>query len=103
LRKDAMELGEDRVLVGDEVDDAVRDDDVEAQVRERQVLGLAFDELHVLDSHGRGGRTRLGKHLLGHVDPDHPARPADHLRGDERIGARPAAQVEYALPGEQPS
>ena len=46
-REHAEELGEDGVLVGDQVDDAVRDHDVEARVRERQLLGLALDELDV--------------------------------------------------------
>jgi len=38
---------EDGVLVGDQVDDAVRDDDVEALVLKRQRLDLSLDELDV--------------------------------------------------------
>jgi hypothetical protein len=41
------ELCEDRVLVGNEIDDAVRDHDVKALVRERLGLCLCVDELDV--------------------------------------------------------
>jgi hypothetical protein len=55
----AEQLGEDGVLVGDQVDDAVRDDDVVAPVRERQPFCLGLDELDVRGAHLRGRSLRL--------------------------------------------
>ena len=78
-------------------------DDVEAPVRERQPLGLALDELDVRGAHlGRCG-AGLGQHLRCHVDSGHTALLADHLRGDERVGARAGAEVEHTFAGLEPA
>ena len=45
----AVELREDGILIRHEVDHAVRDDDVERRVLERQQLDLPLDETHVRD------------------------------------------------------
>src|SRR5919106_1927997 len=50
-REDAEHLAEDGVLVRHEVDDAVRDDDVERVVREGEAFRLALDELDVPGIH----------------------------------------------------
>src|SRR5204862_5228813 len=41
----------------------------------------------------RGARFR--QHLRGHVDAGDGALVADHLRGDERVGAGAGAEVEH--------
>src|SRR5207248_8973809 len=64
----AGDLGEHRVLVGDQVDHAVRDDHVEADAVEREVLGAALDDPDATESHLRDRATRLGDHLGRHVD-----------------------------------
>ena len=92
-----MELREDSVLVRDEVDDAVRDDDVEAPVGEREALRLALEELDVPGAQLGGSAARLREHLRRHVDPGDPAFGAHHLRSHERVRARAAAEVEDPL------
>ena len=72
-------------------------DHVEAPVGEGQLLGLALEELDVARAHLRGRRPGLRQHLRRHVDPGHAPSGADHLRGDERVGAGAAAEVEHAL------
>ena len=98
-----MQLGEDGVLVRDQVDDAVREHDAEALVGERQLLDLALDELDI-------GRLQLGcshaclrQHLRRHVDAGDVALLTDHLRGNERVGPRPAAEIEHALAACEPA
>jgi hypothetical protein len=88
-----VELGEDRVLVRDEVDDAVRDHDVEARVLERQPLRFAFHELDVGRSHLGCGSAGLREHLRRHVDSGDAPAGADHLGGDERVGCRAGAET----------
>jgi hypothetical protein len=67
-----------------------------------QLFRLALDELHVRRAH-LGGGARLRQHLGGHVDPGDVPLLADHLRGDERIGAGAGAEVEHPLPRRQPA
>jgi hypothetical protein len=93
-RQHAVQLREDCILVWDEVDDAVRDHDVEARVREGKLLGLALDELDVLGAHLGGPAPRLVEHLVRHVDANDLPSGGDHLSRDERVRPRTAAQVE---------
>src|SRR5690606_14921175 len=90
-------FGEDLVLVGAEVDDAVGDDDVDGRVRDGEMLDLAEAELDV------GGPDLLGvaagerDHLGGHVNAVDAAGLADHLRGEEAVDAAAGAEVEDDL------
>ena len=79
----AVELREDCVLVGDQVDHAVRDHDVEAFVRERQLLRLRLDELDVRRTQLGCSRARFGQHLRRHVDARHLPLLAHHLSRDQ--------------------
>src|SRR5215831_16652229 len=54
-----MRLREDRVLVRVEVDHVVGQDDVEARVREGELLRFAFDEVEVRGTHLHGGGAAL--------------------------------------------
>ena len=84
-REHPVELGEDRVLVGDQVDDAVRDDDVEL-VAEWEPLSSASTN-STLEAPIAAAAVRALASISCHVDPRHRAVLADHLRGDERVGA----------------
>ena len=96
--QDPERLAEDAVLVGREVDDAVRDDDVDGVVGERDLLHRPLQELDV-----RRARLRLvlageGEHLVGHVEAVGLARRADPLRREEDVDAAAGAEVEDDLP-----
>ena len=84
-------------LVGREVDDAVRDHDVDALGRQRHVLDLAAQEVDVGGS--RLGLVALGEreHLLRHVEPVDDARGADAARGEQHVDAAARAEVEHRL------
>jgi len=86
-------LDEDAGLVRAQVDHAVGDDHVERGVVERQLFQPAVDEP---DVRGAGAQpVGLGTLGVGHVDAgDLPGRP-DPVGGGERVGARPAAQVQH--------
>jgi hypothetical protein len=84
-----MHLAERRGLVGDEVEDAVRDDDVAPTVTYRQRLEHPGPELDIQQSCQLGVSSRLGQHLRGHVHADHPTGRADESGGDQRIRAGP--------------
>jgi hypothetical protein len=47
--------------------------------------------------------ARLRQHLGRHVDPGDVALLADHLRGDERVGAGAGAEVEHPLTRREPA
>ena len=95
--QDPGDLGEDCVLVGSEVHDAVADDDVDRLGRQRQRLDVALQELDVRGP-GLGG-VRLGEreHLVGHVDPEGPAGRPDPLGRQEDIDPTAGAEVEDPL------
>src|SRR5207244_5730944 len=59
-------------------------------------------ELHVCRGHLGGGGARLRQHLRCQVDPRDMAVLADHLRGDERVGAGTGAEVEHPLTRREP-
>ena len=96
-------ISADGLLVRDQVDHAVRDHDVEARFGERQLLRLALHELDVPHLHLGRSAARLRQHLRCHVDSGDVALLADHLRGDERVGAGAGAEVEHPFAGREPA
>ena len=84
-------------MSADEVDYAVRDDDVDRVVGERDVLDVALDELDVVDARFGGVRAGELEHLVGHVEPDRLAARADAAGGDQHVGAGAGAEVEHRL------
>src|SRR5690606_18076654 len=93
----AERLREHRALVGTQVDHAVRQDDVDGTVRDRQVLDLAEPELDVAGADLARVRARLRHHLGRHVDADDaPGRP-DLPGGEEAVDAAAGAEVEHGL------
>ncbi len=99
--EDAEGFGEDAVLVGGEVDDAVGDDDVDGVVREGDVLDLSLEELDV----GEAGLELVlageGEHLVGHVEAVGKTGSPDAAGGEEDVDASAGAEVEDDLAGEE--
>ena len=97
----AGDLGEDRGLVGREVDDAVADDDVDRGVAERDRLDPALAELDV----GRAGlgrvATRQLEHLVGHVQAVGEPGRSDARRGQQDVDAAAGPEVQDDLAGPQ--
>src|SRR6266545_1130474 len=92
-------FGEDLCLVGGEVDDPVRDDDVGGAAVERELLDVRIAELHVCVAVLGCEVRRLGELGLGHIDPDHPSVAARLTGGEEAVGAGAAAEVDDRLTG----
>ena len=94
----AVDLGEHRLFVGAKVDHTVGDDHIRPSVLDRQALGEALAKLDVTELKFFGGGSRLGEHLGGHVDPDHPAGQTNLGSGNERVKARAGTDVNDTLP-----
>ena len=88
----------DPTLIRDEVDYAVRKNNVDGGVCYRDVFDFPEAELDVRPaaraSQVAGARYHLGRH----VHPDHSTRRTDLTRGQEAVDPRTAAEVEYHLP-----
>jgi hypothetical protein len=95
----AGDLGQHGRLVRREVHDAVRDDDVHAPRRERDVLDQPLQEVHVLRAGLLGVPLGEREHLVGHVEPVHGSRRPDAPRREEDIDAAARAEVEHRLAG----
>ena len=93
----AVDLGEHRALVGTEVDDAVRDDDVGPAVFDGEGFGEPFAELDVVVGERSRGRARLREHLGGHVDADDATCRANLRGSDERVETGARADVDDAF------
>ena len=92
-----MCLAEHCVLVGRQVDDAVRYDDINRVAFKGSVLHLGKMELHIGQAEVSRILTREVYHVRRHIDADDPALLADRLRGDEAVYAAAAAEVHYRL------
>jgi len=95
--EDAEGLGEHAVLVGGEIDDAVRNDHVDRIVGQRNGLDLALEKLDV-------GRARLAlivagqrQHLVGHVEAIGLALRADAARDSSTSMPPPEAEIEHGF------
>src|SRR4249920_3481577 len=93
----ATHLLEHRELVCGQVDHAVRDDHVDARVRQRDVLDVALEELDVLGA--RVGCVAPGEieHLVGHVEPVRVAGRPDPSRREQHVDPAARTQVEHGL------
>jgi hypothetical protein len=100
--QDAIDLPEHGVLVGHQVDHAVGDHDVDRAVLHRQRLDQRLVQLEVGEAHLGRARASALEHRRRHVDTDRAAARAGHLRRDQQVGARSAAEVEDHVPGLDP-
>jgi hypothetical protein len=85
-------------VVGGEHDADGRDGDVEAVVREGQLLGGGLDEVHVQPLSGRPLPCDVEQ--LGHVVDS--GRPGTHPGGSDRGMAGAGGDVEHVLSGRDP-
>ena len=90
-------LGEHGRLVGREVDDAVRDDDVDRVGRQRDLLDQPLQEIG--RSSRRPPRVLLcqREHLVRHVEAVRHTRWPDSLRRQEDVDASARTKVEHDL------
>jgi hypothetical protein len=98
-----VNLGEDGVLVGAEIDDPVGDHDVGPGVLHWQGLGEAGAELDEVQAESGGGRRRLLQHLRGHVHADDAAGGPDLRGGEEGVEAGAGADVDDTVAGAERS
>src|SRR6266542_4428610 len=93
--EDAVDLAQDARLVRREVDDAVRDDDVDGGVRERDVLDLALEEVRVRHAGFSGVSPRELEHFVGHVDAVGKTRRSDALGREQDVDAASGSEIEH--------
>ena len=95
--QDPKRLAQDAILVGREIDDAVRDDHVDRIVGQRDMFDFALEELDV----GRAGLAlviaRERQHVVGHVEAVRLARRADPARRQQHIDAAARTKIENGL------
>ncbi len=95
--QDAEHLGENRRLVGGEVDHTVGDDHVDGRIGERDPFDLAFEELDVGGSGLGGVAPGKGEHLRGHVESVDVARRADPPGREQDVDPATGAEIEHRL------
>src|SRR5271170_7135602 len=88
---------ENAIFVGGEIDDAVRDDNVDRVVGQRDVLDLTFQELDIRDSRLLLVFTRERQHIVRHVQPICFASCADALCREQNVDAATGAEVKNGL------
>ena len=96
-----MRFAEHGGLVGGQVDDAVRDHDVDARVGKGDLLDRALEEGRVEHAGPRLVVLREADHLVGHVHAVRVAARGDAPGRQEDVDAGAAPQVEHRLSGMQ--
>ena len=89
------------VLVRREIDDAVRDDDVDRVIGKRDVLDFALEELDVFDARLLLVLPSKCEHLVGHVETVGFSCWADALCGKKNVDTAAGAEVENRFTGIQ--
>ena len=92
-------LLDDGAFVLRQVDDAVRDHDVDRRIREGDVLDRASQESGIANFGLGAIRVRQSQHLVGHVDAICVTAWADSLRRKQHVEPGSRAQVKDDLPG----
>lgn len=95
--QDAVCLGERRVLVRTEVDDAVTDDDVDGAVGQRDLLDVALQKLDIVHLGSDGVAAREIQHLIRHVEAVRLACGSDALGGEDHVDAASGTEVKDSL------
>ena len=90
---------ENTIFVGGEIDDAVRDDDIDRVVRQRNVLDFALEELDIGDAGLPLVFTRQRQHVVRHVQTVGFAGWANALCREQHIDAAAGAEIENRLSG----
>ena len=90
---------ENAIFVGREIDDAVRDDDIDRVVGQRDVLDFAFQELDIGDARLLLVFARQRQHVVRHVQTVGFAGWADALCREQHIDAAAGAKIENSFSG----
>src|ERR1022692_4662346 len=99
--EDAERFSQDDVLIGREVDDAVRNDDIDRLIRERNIFDSAKEELDVLHTGFHLVLSSKLNHFRCHIKSVDLARWPDATRGEEHVNATARTEVEDDLTGQQ--
>src|SRR5277367_801157 len=94
-------FAQDLVFVGGKIDHAIRDDDIDAVVRERDVLDFAFQKLDVFDSGFAFVFVGEGEHLVGHIEAVGFAGGSDSPGGEQHVDASARSEIENDFAGVQ--
>src|SRR5438477_3774294 len=96
--QDAVDLSERTALAPREVQDAVRDHDIDGRIREGDLLHLALQELSpTFDACLDGVRACPITHRFDDVEPDHLAGRPDPSRREDRADQEPGTYAEDDL------
>jgi hypothetical protein len=95
--QDAEGFAENAIFVSGEVDDTVRDDDIDGVVREWNVLDLSLEEFDVCDAGLALVFAGKGEHFVCHVETVGFACGADAFGGEEHVNSSTRAEVEDNL------
>src|ERR1035438_4956806 len=99
--EDAERFSQDDVLIDSEVDDAVRNDDIDRLIWERNIFDSAQEELSVLHTGFHLVLSSKINHFRCHIKSVHLACWPDATRGEEHVNTTARTEVENDLTGEQ--
>src|SRR5665647_3770864 len=99
--EDTERFSQHDVLIGSEVDDAVRDDDIDRLIRERNIFDSAKEELSVLHTGFHLVLSSKLNHFWCHIKSVDLASWPDATRGEEHVNATARTEVEDDLTGQQ--
>ena len=95
--QNAERLAQDAAFVRRKIDHAIRDHNVNRSFRQRNVLDLSFEVLHILRAGLPLVFARQREHFVRHVQAISFARRPDPLRRKQNINASARAQIEHVL------
>src|SRR5262249_9739031 len=85
------------LFVGDEINDAIRDDDVRRVVSDWQMFEFPEAEFDIVRADAGGVIACLLQHLMGHIDADHLAGVADLSCRKKTVNPGAAAEIDHDL------
>jgi len=95
--EDACYLLHGRELVGEQIQHAVRDDDIGPTVGDRKRLGESLVKVNIRESTLGRACSGTHEHRWCHVDTDDLALSADHAGCDEAVDAGAASDIDDVL------
>src|SRR5262249_26313447 len=97
--ENAKRLGEDAILVAGKINDAIRDDDVDGGVGQRDVFDRPFQKFH--NCHAGIFLIFAGQrqHFVGHVETIGLTGGTNALRGENDVNSATGPEVEHDFAG----
>jgi len=100
--EDPPGLGQCALLIGTEIDDAVRHDDVEGLVGKWKMADVGLQKMGDPHACVRRVTARKANHLGRHVDSDDPPRASDLDGGSQAVEPCAASEVEHPFAWREP-